>query len=297
MSTGSLFVNFEARCWAEQARDLLYLAVAVRAGLGVASGRCEEAPDEREKKEAKQKKKKRNDDVNHRSSLPSFGQRARSLFSPSCTHPSPCMAAEKRKGARSPSRKGGSRSLSLRACKEKTEAFDRKKESESESERRRKKKKTSEFFLLLSLPFFAPHNDSRTERESRFVERERQLRPFAVPQHPRARALALASCLPCSSRALPRQSVASWRPCDGLRYSARVAKASTGNCISLICCYFLGRWGGAGKKKARRVFLLRSVLLWLDLLPPPLAARRLAWPCSCTLQQWKGESLSPFVRL
>ena len=58
MSTGSLFVNFEARCWAEQARDLLYLAVAVRAGLGVASGRCEEAPDEREKKEAKQKKKR-----------------------------------------------------------------------------------------------------------------------------------------------------------------------------------------------------------------------------------------------
>ena len=172
MSTGSLFVNFEARCWAEQARDLLYLAVAVRAGLGVASGRCEEAPDEREKKEAKQKKKKRNDDVNHRSSLPSFGQRARSLFSPSCTHPSPCMAAEKRKGARSPSRKGGSRSLSLRACKEKTEAFDRKKESESESERRRKKKKQVNFFFFSLSPFLLL-TTTREQRERAGSSKER----------------------------------------------------------------------------------------------------------------------------
>ena len=41
MSGDPLLVNFEVRCWAEQARDLLFLAAVVRAGLGLASGRCQ----------------------------------------------------------------------------------------------------------------------------------------------------------------------------------------------------------------------------------------------------------------
>ena len=49
---------------------------------------------------------------------------------------------------------------------------------------------------------------------------------FAVA--PRARFPALGPCLPFSSSAWPRQSSAAWRPRDGLRGSARVAKGSSG---------------------------------------------------------------------
>ena len=77
---------------------------------------------------------------------------------------------------------------------------------------------------------------------------------------PRARFPALGPCLPFSSSAWPRQSSAAWRPRDGLRGSARVAKGSSGIVFLVPFRFIRAREEEGGESTPRFFFAHRAPL-------------------------------------